>query len=218
MLKPIIFNYKDLTIDIINSIKDDYIDKLEKLNDMLLSIPLQDINTDNFIKPIFYFYNTYTYDTLLNMKNFHTSDEIRTHCSKINSELEQYNINNNMRKDLYNMYKYYYTNTYPKESYNLTDEENNMIHKIMKDFKKSVLELYDVSYNSVKEIKNQLSELISEYELNVDNYTMEFLFTESELDGLPQLFLDENKTYDMIKVTLEYPDYIPVIQSRLHDD
>jgi Zn-dependent oligopeptidase len=211
-LSPIIFNYKDITIDSINNIKYDYITKLEELNNMFLSIPLQDLCWNNFIKPLIHFYNTYTFDTLLNMKNFHKSEEIRTKCSEINSEIEQYNINNNMRIDLYNLYKYYYINTYHFESQNLSDEEKIFFQKTMKDFKKSGLELDDGAYERVKEIKNELSELIASYELNVDNYSKEFLFTESELDGLPQLFLDEHKTSNnMIKITLEYPDYIFVM-------
>jgi len=212
MSSPIILNYKDITINQINSIKDDYIAKLEKVNDIILNIPIANLTWDNFIQLIIDFNNTYTDTAILNMKNFHTSEEIRASCSEIDSELEQYNINNSMRKDLYNCYQFYYLNTYPNESSKLTDEQKNYMTQTMLEFTKLGLGLDNDAYNRVKEIKNELSELTSSYELNVDNYNKEFFFDPSELVGLPQSFLDDRKTDDnKIKVTLQYPDYVPII-------
>jgi thimet oligopeptidase len=83
----------------------------------------------------------------------------------------------------------------------------------MTNYKKLGLELNEESYKRVKEINNELSELTSSYELNVDNYNKEFFFSPEELDGLQQSFLDERKTADnKIKITLQYPDYIPVME------
>jgi Zn-dependent oligopeptidase len=212
-LSVIILNYKDITSAIIRNIKDDYISNLEKVNDIILKIPFQDLIWDNFIQPFIDFHNTYTNTAILNMKNFHQSEEIRELCSDIDSELEQYNINNNMRKDIYNAYKYYYTNTYPNESSKLTNEQQNYMKVKMVEFNKLGLGLDDEPYNRVKEIKNEISELSSSYELNVDNYSREFFFTPEQLDGLPQSYIDERKTEDgKIKVTLQYPDYIPLME------
>ena len=212
-LSPIILNYKDITPEIITNIKDEYISNLEKVNDKILKIPSQDLLWDNLIQPVIDFQNNYTNTAILNMKNFHQSEEIRELCSDIDSELEQYNINNNMRKDIYNCYKFYYNNTYPNEISKLTIEQQNYMKVMMQDFKKLGLELDDESYNRVKEIKNELSELTSTYELNVDNYSREFFFKPEQLDGLPQTYLDERKTEDgKIKVTLQYPDYNPLME------
>jgi len=212
-LSPIILNYKDITPDIITKIKDDYIANLEKINNKILENSHELLTWENFIQPVIDFHNTSTNTAILNMKNFHQSEEIRECCSDIDSELEQYNINNNMRKDIYNAYKYYYTNTYPNELYKLTDEQKNYIKDTMNDFKKLGMELDDESYNRVKEIKNELSELTSSYELNVDNYSREFFFTPEQIDGLPQSYIDERKTADgKIKVTLQYPDYNPLME------
>jgi Zn-dependent oligopeptidase len=213
-LSLIILNYKDITIDQISAIKDDYITNLEKVNDNILNNPHAFLTWDNFIQPIIDFQNNYTNIAILNMKNFHPSEEIRAFCSEIDSELEQYNINNNMRKDIYNYYSFYYINTYPHESSKLTDEQKNFMIQIMLDFTKLGLGLEDESYNRVKEIKNELSELTSTYELNVDNYSKEFLFTQEQLEeaGLPQSFIDERKTDDgKIKISLQYPDYVPMM-------
>jgi len=215
MTSLIILNFKDITPEIINSIKDDYIANLEKVNDTFLNIPHESLTWDNFIQLIINFHNNFTNTAFLNMKNFHTSEEIRSLCSEIDTELEQYNINNNMRRDIYNCYQFYYVNTFPKESSILTDEQKSYITQIMLEFKKLGMELDDESYNRVKEIKNELSELTSDYELNVDNYSREFLFTQKELDGLPQSFIDtriHKVDNGKIKITLQYPDYNPVME------
>jgi len=214
MSSPIILNFKDITPEIINSIKDDYISKLELVNDKILNSAHLFLTWDNFIQSIIDFQNTFTNTAILNMKNFHQSEEIRALCSEIDSELEQYNINNNMRKDLYNAYNFYYLSIYPNEKSKLTTEQQNYMKDIMIDFKKLGMELNDESYNRVKEIKNELSELTSDFELNVDNYSREFIFTTQELgDGLSQSFLDSHKTEDgKIKITLQYPDYNPVME------
>ena len=213
MSSPIYLNYKDLTIDEINSIKDEYISKINKLNDTILNIPHTNLTWDNFIQIIIDLNNSFVKIALLNMKQFHTSEEIREHCSEVSTEIEQFDIENNMRKDIYNCYVFYYLNTFPNESSKLTDEQKNYIKHVMTNYKKLGLELNEESYKRVKEINNELSELTSSYELNVDNYNKEFFFTLEELDGLQQSFLDERKTTDnKIKITLQYPDYIPVME------
>ena len=72
MSSPIILNYKIIfnIVDTINNIKDDYITNLEKVNNIILQIPLHDLTWNNFIQPLINFNNTYTNRAILNMKNF----------------------------------------------------------------------------------------------------------------------------------------------------
>ena len=51
-LSLIILNYKDITIDQISAIKDDYITNLEKVNDNILNNSHAFLTWDNFIQPI----------------------------------------------------------------------------------------------------------------------------------------------------------------------
>jgi hypothetical protein len=81
MTSPIILNFKDITPEIINSIKDDYISNLEKVNNTFLNTPHESLTWDNFIQPIIDFQNKFTNTAILNMKNFHTSEEIWSVCS-----------------------------------------------------------------------------------------------------------------------------------------
>jgi Zn-dependent oligopeptidase len=99
------------------------------------------------------------------MKDFSTDEKIREVCSDLETEIEQWAIEQSMRKDLYLKYKYYNDN----HSEQLTEEQQSYLSDIMTRYKIGGMELPDDKFNELKEIKKTISELCSQFSLNLGN-------------------------------------------------
>lgn len=207
-----LLNYKTLTTDILDSVLSIYISQTEELNTKILNLDTTKLSWLTLIQPSIDINDTYILSAFLQMKQFHPDEKIREYANNISTKLEQYSIENNMRKDIYNIAKYYYENQYKIEQSKLSDEQKSYFEDIMKNYKHSGLDLPDNKYNRLKDIKKEISQLSSQYELNLDNYTRTFEFTKEQLDGLPDKYIKDRLSNNKIKVTLEYPDYIPVME------
>jgi Zn-dependent oligopeptidase len=209
----VLLNYKDLTIEKLDEILAKYIDLNELINKTVLNLELSNLSWDNIVEPYVKLNNNYVDLAYFNMKQFHENETIREYASKMSVKLTQYNIDNYMRKDLYKINKYYYDNQYKLEKANLTTEQISYIEDAMLSYKKIGLDLPEDKYNRVKDIKKEISQLTTEYEQNIDNYKRNFEFNVKDVDGLPESFIKEHMTEDnKVKVTLDYPDYIPMME------
>ncbi len=208
----VILNYKDLTQEKINSIKETYIANSEALNNKLLNIDYNLLTWENLIQPTIDLDNKFIQNAYLEMKSFHTDEELREHITDISTEIEQYGIDNSMRKDIYKIYKFYYENQYQQNKANLTIEQKSYIEDMMINYKKLGLDLSDDKYERVKEIKKEIADLTSQYSLNLDNYDKEFYFKIEDVEGLPESFINDHIDGDQIKVNLKYPDYVPMME------
>jgi len=209
----VLLNYKNLSNKKLDEVVDEYIKQNELINNEILKLDLLKLNWDNIIEPYVKLNNNYIELAYLNMKQFHESETIREYASNISIKLTQYNIDNSMRRDLYKIFKCYYDNQYKVEKYSLTKEQISYIEDIILGCKKLGLDLPEEKYNKVKEIKKEITQLTTEYELNVDNYRRSFEFTLEDVDGLPESFINDHLTESKkVKVTLDYPDYIPMME------
>ena len=209
----VLLNYKNLSNKKLDEIVDEYIKQNELINNEILKLDLLKLNWDNIIEPYIKLSNNYIELAYLNMKQFHESETIREYASNISIKLTQYNIDNSMRRDLYKIFKCYYDNQYKLEKNKLTKEQISYIEDIILGCKKLGLDLPEEKYNKVKEIKKEITQLTTEYELNVDNYRRSFEFTLEDVDGLPESFISDHLTESKkVKVTLDYPDYIPMME------
>ena len=209
----VLLNYKNLSNKKLDEIVDEYIKENELINNEILKLDLLKLNWDNIIEPYIKLSNNYIELAYLNMKQFHESETIREYASNISIKLTQYNIDNSMRRDLYKIFKCYYDNQYKLEKDKLTKEQISYIEDIILGCKKLGLDLPEEKYNKVKEIKKEITQLTTEYELNVDNYRRSFEFTLEDVDGLPESFINDHLTESKkVKVTLDYPDYIPMME------
>jgi len=213
-MQSIIFllNYKTLSIETLNSVLSMYISQTEESNTEILNLDKSKLSWANLVQPSINSGNTFIIAAFLQMKQFHPDEKIREHANTIATKLEQYSIENGMRKDIYNMYKHYYDNQYKLEKNNLSQEQVSYYEDNMKSYIHSGMNLPDDKYNRLKEIKKEISQLSSEYELNLDNYSKTFEFTNEQLIGLPDKFIKDRLLNNSIKVTLEYPDYIPMME------
>jgi len=207
-----LLNYKTLTINILDSVLDTYISQTEELNTKILNLEKTKLSWLTLVLPSIDINNTFIISAFIQMKQFHTDEKIREHANNISTKLEQYSIENSMRKDIYNIVKYYYDNQYKLEKTKLSNEQKSYFEDIIKNYKHSGLDLPDNKYNRLKDIKKEISQLSSQYELNLDNYTKTIEFTKEQLDGLPDKYIKDRVSNNIIKVTLDYPDYIPVME------
>jgi len=210
----VLLNYKDLTTNTLDEVYESFKSQTDLINKSIQSLNLSNLSWNNIVEPYIKLNNNYVNFSYLTMKQFHEDEKIREYASNISVKLTQYNIDNSMNKDLYKIYKSYYDNQYKLEKPSLTIEQISYIEDIIKNYSKLGLDLPDDKYNQVKEIKKEISQLTNEFELNVDNYKKNFEFTLDQVDGLPESFIKkrlvENKT--AIKVSLDYPDYIPMME------
>jgi thimet oligopeptidase len=207
-----LLNYKTVTTQILDSVLSSYISQTEELNKNILNLDRTKLSWVTLVQPSIDINNTYIISAFLQMKQFHPDEKIREYANEISTKLEQYSIENSMRKDIYNIVKYYYDNQYKIEQDKLSDEQKSYFEDIIKEYKHSGLDLPNDKYNRLKDIKKEISKLSSQYELNLDNYSKTIEFTKEQLDGLPDKFIKDRISNNKIKVTLEYPDYIPIME------
>jgi len=210
----VLLNYKDLTVKILDDILKSYIDQNEILNNTILNIDLTKLSWNNLLEPHIKLNNNFIEFSYLNMKQFHENESIREYASDVSIKLTQYNIDATMRKDLYKINKYYYDNQYKLEKSSLTVEQISYFEDIMKMYNKLGLDLAEDKYKRVKDIKKEISQLTTDFELNVDNYKRTFEFTTNQINGLPESFIKEHliDSSKKVQVTLDYPDYIPMME------
>jgi Zn-dependent oligopeptidase len=143
------------------------------------------------------------------MKDFSTDEKIREVCSDLETEIEKWSIDQSMRKDLYLKYKYYNDNH--KEQ--LTEEQQSYLSDVMIGYKIGGMELPDDKFNELKEIKKTISELCSQFSLNLGNENYSEPLDPELLKGLPDKFIQERD-----KITLKYPDVVPIMEYATNRD
>jgi Zn-dependent oligopeptidase len=145
------------------------------------------------------------------MKDFSTDEKIREVCTELETEIEKWSIDQSMRKDLYLKYKYYNDNHKEKEQ--LTEEQQSYLSDIIIGYKIEGMELPDDKFNELKEIKKSISELCSQFNLNLGNENYSESIDPDLLKGLPDKFIQERD-----KITLKYPDVVPIMEYATNRD
>jgi len=118
------------------------------------------------------------------------------------------------REDLYNAVK-----TYADRKESLAGEDKKLLDKELLDFKRNGLMLPEEKRYQVKKIKERLVEIQQEFAKNLDDVKDSLLLTRPELDGLPDDYINRlEKVADKYKVTVDYPDYFPFMESGKNAD
>jgi len=210
----VILNYNFIDTKQFLAIKESYINSITNLNNELLKLTLDSLTWLNTVQPSINFKNSFIDSAYLNMKSFHPDEKIREAATDISVELEQFDIENNMRKDIYSVYKHYYNNQYQREKNDLSEEQKSYFENEMKDYKILGLDLPEEKYNKVIELKKEIVELEAEFQENLDNYERRFEFDLTDVQGLSDNFIKDHllPTQDKIKISLKYPDYIPMME------
>lgn len=205
----VLLDYSSLTEELLINLKDSYIKSYEELVSELLKLDNSELTWSNFVQPLVNHDNLNIDLALLQMKDFSTDEKIREVCSDLETEIEKWSIEQSMRKDLYLKYKHYNDNH--KEQ--LTEEQQSYLSDVMIGYKIGGMELPDDKFNELKEIKKSISELCSQFSLNLGNENYSEPLDPELLKGLPEKFIQERD-----KITLKYPDVIPIMEYATNRD
>ena len=137
----------------------------------------------------------------------HPNDLIRTACQGAIEKLMNYGNALNLDESYYNALK-----TFSETEPDLSPIEARFLKKSMDYYLKNGFRLNQEDRQKLKELdeKLNLKELLFQKNISESN---EFLvLTESELDGLPNDFIQSHRVPDGFKVTTQTPDYLPVMK------
>ena len=215
----VILNYSNLTESKIRDVKKNYISLYTDIFNNILSIPNEKLSWNNLVEPHIKLDNSYVDNALLDMKDFYSDEKIRTICTDVSTEFESWSIEQSMRKDIYAKYKYYADNIYPQEKVNFNQEQKSYFDDLMVSYSINGMNLPDDKFNHLKEIKKEINELCSEFNLNLGNENYVEYINVEQLKGLPENYIKERLQEDgSVKVTLKYPDYIPIMEYATNRD
>jgi len=203
-----LLDYSSLSSEYLKNMVDTYMTDYKNLLDNLSN--LDNLSWESLIQPILDFDEKNLELQKLSMKDFYQDDKIRELCSELQTELSQFAIDQEMRKDYFNKFSYYFNNIYKNE--NLSYEQIKYLEDKNLDYKKMGMYLDDTNYEKVKTIQKELEELCDNINMNINNENTEFLLELEDLQGLPEKYLEDRKTDNKFKITLKYPDYLPLME------
>ena len=92
--------------------------------------------------------------------------------------------------------------------------ESHFVDAIRGQFERSGLGLSAADQKVLQDLRDRDAAVCSEYKKNLAEDATQLFFDERDLAGLPETWLAERRRSDgKIKVTLKYPDLLPVLQS-----
>lgn len=204
------------TVENVEEVKNHVIKEVTIFNNNLIELKNEDLKWDTYIEPELVLQDKLsTLDIIFNMSAFHQDKKVREKCSDGETELSKFTTEQNMRKDLFLKFKYYYENGYQTEKNSFSFERQKYVEDALNDYKRLGMYLDDESYEKVKNIRMELSELTNKFDLNLNNENSSFVFTHDQLNGMEDVlnFLEKRKKEDgTYEVTLKYPDYSPIME------
>lgn len=102
----------------------------------------------------------------------------------------------------------------------LDDETKYYISRTLRDFRLAGVDKDDATRERIKKLQDELVLVTQEFARNIRDDKSSITCTVAELDGLPQDFIDRHKpgADGLVKLTMEYPDYVPVNTYAKNDD
>ncbi len=215
----VIIDYSNLTESDVKQVTSSYMTIHENICEQVLATPNESLCWANLVQPFIDLDNAHVSNALLNMKDFYTVELIREKCNEIATEFEAWNIEQSMRKDIYVKFKHYSDWVYPNELTHLNQEQQSYFQNLMENYKFIGMDLPDDKFDRVKEINKLIAELCSDFNMNLGNESYCELVQVEQLFGLPEQYIkDRIQPNGQVKVTLKYPDYIPIMEYAKNRD
>ncbi|CAL9682256.1 unnamed protein product [Knipowitschia caucasica] len=141
------------------------------------------------------------------------SKDIRAASTQADKRLSEFDVELNMKEDVFHRLLALQT----KFQNNLGKEETRFVERLVTLGKRSGLHLSPDIQEKIKTCSKRISELSIEFNKNLNEDNTCLIFTERELGGLAETFINGlEKTVDgRYTVTLEYPHYFPLMK-RCH--
>ncbi|HLT71656.1 MAG TPA: M3 family metallopeptidase [Cyclobacteriaceae bacterium] len=149
------------------------------------------------------------------MGNTHPDSLIRTTALEKATLLEKFENEISLSEDLYLAVKSY---AETKEAKQLTGYKEKYLRETVEDFERNGFALSEVLRDSLKNIKDAISEIGNDFNKNIAAYQDHLIVSEAEMDGLPEDYKAARKQPDgTFKIDLSYPSYQPFMKYSKSD-
>ena len=103
---------------------------------------------------------------------------------------------------------------------NLDDETNHYLNKAMRDFRLAGVDKDAPTRRQIRALRDSIVKVGQEFDRNIREDSRTIKVKPDELEGLPQDWLDEHKAGadGTIELSIEYPDYFPVMTYGKRED
>jgi thimet oligopeptidase len=143
-----------------------------------------------------------------------TSSDMRDAATDAIKELEAWMVGLDYREDVYKVVKAY-ADTKPA----LQGEDAKLLDETMRDYRRAGLELSKADRDEVERLRKELTGLATDFENNVTKAEKTVVFTQAELDGVPDDFLQQIKTNDEYHVQANITwHYLTVMENAKSED
>jgi thimet oligopeptidase len=115
-----------------------------------------------------------------------TNAAVRDAATSALKSLEDWTVGIDYRDDVYQSIKRY-ANTNPE----LTGEDRKLLSETLRDYRRAGLDLPKVARDRVERWRKELSALSADFAKNVTQTTKAVMFTKTELEGVPEDFLQQ---------------------------
>lgn len=207
--------------EIVNAAKD-FIAEDTKFNDAIAAIEHPTVANVLDATTAYENANTFRTNQVTFYKYVSPDKAVRDASTKAEVMLDEHEIEQGSRVDLFRVYNALWEQI--KDDPAATDPESyKVLEKIVKHYKRNGLGLPEATRDQVKKLKIELSNLATEFSTNTNEENGHVAFTKAELDGVPDLVLEQYETVaedgvDKYKVTFKYPDILPLMKYARNED
>ncbi|HWV98058.1 MAG TPA: M3 family metallopeptidase [Candidatus Acidoferrum sp.] len=123
------------------------------------------------------------------IKETSTSAAVRDSATEALKQLEVWSVGLDYREDVYKVLK-----AYAAKKTQLKGEDAKLLSETMRDYRRAGLDLPKAQRDEVERMRKELSRLTTDFESNVTKAEKAVKFTKTELEGVPDSFLEQIKT------------------------
>ena len=107
----------------------------------------------------------------------------------------------------------YYNRIASIETSNLDAVERFMVEESLAAFRRSGVDKDEVTRQNIRDLKNEITAIGNDFDKNIREDVRSVQVEPSELDGLPQDYIDAHPANDLglVTITTDYPDLYPVM-------
>ncbi|KAM9307114.1 LOW QUALITY PROTEIN: neurolysin, mitochondrial [Pholidichthys leucotaenia] len=205
----------DLSPDEIRTMTNSLIDRVKKAYDEVGLLKIESVSVENTLEALAN--AKLDYASSRNVLTFPQyvcpSKEVRSASTEADKKLSEFDVEISMREDVFRRI----TALQKKGQDDLSAEEKRFLDRLVTLGQRKGLHLSKDIQEEIKRTSKLISELSIEFNKNLNEDNTFLVFSQHELDGLADSFLNElDKTADgQYKVTMEYPHYFPLMK-RCH--
>lgn len=160
-----------------------------------------------------------TVDSILFMKDVSTNPTLRKEAALYNRKMREFAIEMSLRKDLYEAFEAFRKNM-KNDFSSLNASEQRLIETLARDFKQSGVWLEGDKFERLRALKNELAGLETEFRQNLNENKDVVLFTEEELEGVPEWLRKDLKQAEGGRYSVPVkPDYyVPIMENATRSE